>query len=72
MRLNYDVDFNEVRKYFTVEDSGSLYLYNGLESGNIKILQCRFRDRRIYFVNGGFRKGKKVLEEFRKKGWLNE
>lgn len=72
MRLKYNVDFKELEKYLPVKDSYSLTLYHGLETGKKKSLQCRFHDRRIYFTNGEFTKGKQVLEEFKKKGWLDD
>lgn len=67
--LKKNINLTNIEDYFTAEDSLRLFLYDNLMNPN-KILNYNKSTRRLYFVNGEFPAGIKVVETFRKKGYI--
>lgn len=69
--LKKNINLTSIEDYFTAEDSFNLFLYDNLMNPN-KILNYNKSTRRLFFTNGEFPAGIKVVEIFRKKGYIEK
>lgn len=69
LKNNPHGNFTKYEDYFTAEDSSHLILYNNLMTAD-KALYLRKRDGAIYFINGSFPAGEKLINFFLKKDYI--
>lgn len=71
LKNNPHGNFTKYEDYFTAEDSFNLILYNNCITYD-KALYLRKRDGKLFFVNGSFPTGEKLINIFLKKGYIEE
>ena len=69
LTFNPKGNYTKFEDYFNCEDSFNLILYNNLITAD-KALYLRKSDNCLYFVNGSFPAGEKVINIFLKKGLI--